>query len=586
MATFKSLTETEKNEHFKNVFSIIAGHEQETVTQDGETEIALDSSELSAIRDEMYEVVRDNLVNDGAVQTATEMRESMRLKTQDKIQSYLNEERARAELQKNKGITQDGYFNPVSGIGTYIDPGMDTQSFIPVSITPTEATSYYANGGIPARIINKKAGCLSLEGVKFECASFTPEDIQKLEDYAYKCGFGEAYAQAITQALIFGGAVTYPIIKGDTPIRMQMSLKQLLETLPEEKDFIQYWVNADRWNCVFVPDYNITAQDYLYARTLFIPLGGYRIHTGRMAMVRPVKLPFWGAIRQMGWSTSDFEGWIKDYESYEIMKMSLPIMAQQMSLMYHQFPADGMIIENGPKYAEQFFKQNEKEMRDWSILHPKAVNSVGEIKILERTYSGFQQLITEARLALCSGASLPESALFEEKATGLASDNKIDMTLKQSESIRLLFNNVAPTFKHCIELLVASCFGKNSEQFKHAKEVQIKPDDGVILSEMDKAQLGQSFSQIAGSFVAMGVPLSTAVDVAHKCVPGIDLDEQTMNALGGDGEAEGLDGNLWDMLNAGRGMDQSQQFRNSEQLNGPQMEQSQIQLPDVEGGNF
>jgi len=549
MATFKSLTETETNEHHRRVFELIANHEPDGMTQDSAKEIVLDSSELNMIRDEMYAIVKDNLCNDGAVQTASEMRESMRIKTKENIERFIAEERGRLALNAN-GITKDGYYNPVSGIGTMIDPGMETQSFIPVSITPTEATSYYANGGIPARIINKKAGCLSLDGVKFECSALSPDDLAELEDYANKTGFAEAYADGITQALIFGGATVYPVFIGDNPLRTQMSKKQLLETLPE-KDFIRYWVKADRWNCVFVPDYNITAQDYLYARSLFIPLGGYRVSTQRCAMIKPVRLPFWGAIRQMGWSTSDFEGWIKDYESYEIMKMSLPIMAQQMSLMYHQFPADGMIIENGPEYAKQFFKQNEAEMREWSILHPKAINSVGEIKILERTYSGFQQLITEARLALSSSASVPSSALFEEKASGLASDNTIDMTLKQSESIRLLFNNVAPSFKNCIELLVYSCFGKNSEQAKHAKEVRIKADDGVILSDMDKAQLGSSFAQIAGGLVSMGIPLSQAMDMAHKFVPSAEIDQKVLESLGG-GEAEGMDNNLWSMFNAGR----------------------------------
>lgn len=553
MATFKSLVETETNEHFKNVFSVLADHESNAQeTEDGYKEIALDASELSSIRDEMYAVVHDSLVNDGQVQTATEMRESMRLRFGENMQSYINQERAKLELSKQKGITQDGYYNPTSGIGTYIDPGLDTQAYVPVSITPTEATAYYANGGVPARIINKKAGCLSLDGVKFECANMSPEDLQTLSDYAHKCGFDAAYSQAVTQALIFGGAATYPMFVGDNPIRTQMSKKQLLESLPE-KDFIKYWVTADRWNVVFVPNYNITAQDYLYARSVFIPLGGYRVNTQRMAMVRPSKLPFWGAIRQMGWSTSDFEGWIKDYEGYEMMKMSLPIMAQQMSLMYHAIPADGLIIENGPDFARQFFKQNEAEMRDWSMLHPKAINSVGEIKILERTYSGFQQLINESRLALAASAGFPLSVLFADKPTGLASDNQADVELKQSESIRLLFNNVAPSFSNVIELLVYSCFGKNSEQAKFAREVQIKPDDGVIMSDQDKAQLGQSFTTIAGQFVSLGVPLKTAIDIAHKFVPSAELDDGIMTELGAGDEAEGMDQGLWDMLNAGRG---------------------------------
>lgn len=555
MATFNKLLETETNEHHKNIFSIIAKHEstEETETQDGCKEIALDSTELERIRDEMSAIVQDARASTGNIQTAAEMKSKLITdfpkKLKEQMQSILNAEK----LAKNTGIVQDGYSNPVSGIGTMIDPGMSTESFIPVSILPGEATAYYSNGGLPQRIINKKAGCLALDGVHFESADLSPDDITKLEDYANECGFSDAYSQAITQALIFGGAATYPVIDGDNPLTFQKSLKELFLKYKKEKDFIRYWVNADRWNCVFVPEYNITAQDYLYAKSLFIPLGGVRVSTERMAMVRPSKLPFWGAIQQMGWSTSDFEGWIKDFESYQIMKMSLPIMAQQCSLMYHSIPADGLIIENGPEFAKQFFKENEEQMRQWSMLHPRAINSVGEIKILERTYSGYHELLKASERALGASSSVPESILFAEKATGLASDNEEDITLKQSEAIRLLFNTVAPSFKNCVKILVYSCFGLNSEQAKVADKVKIKADNGVIVSDNDKAQLGQAFSSIAGQFVAMGIPLGSAIKVAKSFVPSAELDEETMNAIT-ENEVEGMDEDMWNQMNAGQDM--------------------------------
>lgn len=553
MATFNNLRQTEKNEHHKTIFDIIAKHESgNDETQDGYEQIVLDATELELIKDEMTAIVQDARASVGEIQTATEMREKLVLDFPEKIRTQIEEQIAREKLNNTVGIVQDGvYANPISGIGTAIDPGMNIESFIPVSILPSEATAYYAGGGIPARIINKKAGCLTLDGVHFDCLGMNPEDIAKLEEYAQQCGFCEAYNQAITQALIFGGAITYPVIKGDNPLTTQMTLEQIKARLGNEKDFIKYWVMADRWNCVFVPDYNITAQDYLYTRMLFIPLGGVRVNTQRVAMVRPQKLPFWGAIQQMGWATSDFEGWIKDFEAYQIMKMSLPIMAQQSSLMYHAIPADGLIIENGPDYAKKFFAENEDQMRKWSMLHPRTINSVGEIKILDRSYAGYQELLKQAELGLCASSGIAESILFEEKATGLASDNREDVTLKQSEMVRLLFNNVASAFKNCIELLVYSCFGINSEQAKFAKSVRIKPDSGYVLSEMDKAQLGQTFSSMTGQFVAMGVPLTEAIKIAKKFIPSAEIDKETMDALGA-GEAEGIDANLWEQINAGR----------------------------------
>ncbi|MBQ1778227.1 MAG: DUF1073 domain-containing protein [Acidaminococcaceae bacterium] len=565
MARFNDLINTETNEHHRRIFETIAKHESAGAeTEDGYKEIALDASELALIRDEAAAIVQDARPG---TQSATEMRENMIKDYGSRIEAMQKEAEARAKMAKEPGIVQDGYYNPVSGIGTIIDPGMQTESFIPVSITPTEATSYYANAGLPARVIDKKAGVLALDGVHFECDAFTPEDLQKLEARAQECGFNEAYSQSITQALIFGGAVTYPAIDGDNPIRTQKGIDELLTEIRKEKDFIRYWITADRWNCVFVPDYNITAQDYLYAKSLFIPLGGVRVNTERMAMVRPKRLPFWGAIQQMGWATSDFEGWIKDYEAYQIMKMSLPIMAQQSSLMYHAIPADGLIIENGPEFAKTFFKENEAQMREWSMLHPKAINSVGEIKILERTYSGFRDLINESRLAFCASCGLAESVLFQEKATGLASDNQDDIKLKQSETARLLFNQVEPAFKNCIKLLVADTFGKNSEQYQHADEVHIKRDDGVVMTDQEKAQIGQSLAQTAGAFVSMGAPLTTALKAADKLMKDGELDEKIMDELTA-GEAEGMDEEMWNMTQAGRDMQQPEEaggFDNGEQ---------------------
>lgn len=548
MATFKSISENEKNDNWNKIFNILAEHEKESVcTEDGASEIVLDSEELTQIRDAMYDEVRNNL---GEVQSVEEMRKSLVVDTKKLVNDSLTKARQELEFRNNPGIVQDGYYNPVSGIGTQIDPGIKTSSFIPVSMSPAEATSYYSSGGIPTKVINKKSGCLNLDGIKFEGKDWTPEELTQLADYAQECGFTDAKAQADVYALIYGGAVVYPKFENDSPILTQKSIAEILDAQKKEKDFIKYWVATDRWNCVFIPETNITLQDYLYAKSIFIPLGGERVNTRRCAMVRPNKQPFWSAIAQMGWSTSDFEGWIKDFESYAIMKASLPIMAQQMSLMYHSFPADGLIIENGPKAAEQFFKKNEQEMRSWSMLNPKAINSVGEIKILDRTYSGFKDLIQESKIAFSAGCGIPESVLFAEKPSGLASDNSNDVELKQSETIRLLFNNISPCYKNCIELLVYSCFGKNSEQAKKAKNVRIAPDSGIILSDQDKAGLGQAFAAIQGQLMGTGWPLKEAVSMAQKFVPSAEIDDNIMNALTA-GESEGMNDELWNAVNGG-----------------------------------
>jgi hypothetical protein len=74
------------------------------------------------------------------------------------------------------------------------------------------------------------------------------------------------------------------------------------------------------------------------------------------------------------------------------MMASIPILWQQMSLLVHQLPLDCIIAQNGPEAAKKLQAENEEQLRNWSMLNPKAINSYGEIAVVNRTYSGLDAL--------------------------------------------------------------------------------------------------------------------------------------------------------------------------------------------------
>ena len=110
MATFKSISENEKNNNWNKIFNILAEHEKDSeLTEDGASEIVLDSGELTQIRDAMYDEVRNNL---GEVQSVEEMRKSLVVDTQKLVNDSLSKAKQELEFRNNPGIVQDGYFNP------------------------------------------------------------------------------------------------------------------------------------------------------------------------------------------------------------------------------------------------------------------------------------------------------------------------------------------------------------------------------------------------------------------------------------------------------------------------------------------
>jgi hypothetical protein len=262
----------------------------------------------------------------------------------------------------------DGYYNAMTGQGvTGFDPGSFNLAYTPVSMSPNECTSYYSNGGLPAIIIDKKVKGAMINGYNFVCndedTGLSEKDRKTLKDYANKVGFDQQIEHTDRDGLAYGGAFLYPVFKKDRPDTFEMPVEQLFAEKLIEKDSIDYFVEGDRWNSILVPNYNIAAKDYLSPDTYMIPLAGVRVNHERMAIVRPILLPYWGALRQLGWGRSDFESYVQSILAYKILIASVPIMAQQMSLLVHIIPLDGIIAENGPAYAQGFAQNNNQLLR-------------------------------------------------------------------------------------------------------------------------------------------------------------------------------------------------------------------------------
>ena len=90
---------------------------------------------------------------------------------------------------------------------------------------------------------------------------------------------------------------------------------------------------------------------------MYVPISGISVNAHRSAMLRPKNYLTGGALRQLGWSVSDYEGYMRSIYAYEIMIASIPIMAQQMSLLMYEMPLEGMLATMGITEAKEFMKQ-------------------------------------------------------------------------------------------------------------------------------------------------------------------------------------------------------------------------------------
>jgi hypothetical protein len=429
----------------------------------------------------------------------------------------------------------DGFWNPASGIGSRDDPGTRNYAYIPVSMSPQEATAYYASGGIPAIIIDKKAKGPLLNGYTFEGEGWTPDEFKEMHDYGEQRQFGVAIADSLRDGLIYGGAVAYPRLKQDTVHTLELSMSDLLKGGWITKDCIDYFVTTDRWNCVIVPNWNVTARDYLTPSHYYIPIGGVKVATERSAIVRPKMLPYWGMLPQIGWGVSDFEGYIPSVLSYQIMMAALTIIFQQMSLLFHQIPIDGLMAQNGMEAAKWLFEHNDEVMKAWSMVHPVTISSAGEVKVVERHFENVDALVKLVMVDIGARSGIPMSVIFADQPKGLADSNEADVLLKQAESVIKIGITVRPQYRNFCRMLAYSCFGP--EYFatalgaKKLNSLALSFNPPSVQSNKEKAESGGKFADMMQKLVSSDIPVDVALKITLKFFEDIELPKDVMDRL-------------------------------------------------------
>lgn len=504
-AHLRSLSEKTTDTYLKEVFGLIAKSAvPHAIAGDSEPYMQLPSGVCEQVSQLGYERVQANYIERfGQIQTPAEVQKEMFVK-----------------------IAGDTLINRKSGIGTMLDPSVYTHSQIPVMLGPWEGSSVYAPGGLPATIIDKKARGMVMHGASFKSENkeiWTNDKIEQMEAAAEITGFNDQVSDASADAYIYGGSILYPVFQRDTP---SSYLRDLNKTRLE-KGCIKRWVSTDRWNTVVVPSYIVTDEDYLHPRTLYIPQGALEINTSRVAMIKPKPVPYWVSLYNIGWAPSDMAGWLRSYYGYEITCQSIPVMAQQMSLILYKMPLDALNATIGPEKVKQLMEINEEKMAEWSAVDPKAVNMVGDVEVVDRTYSGFEQFIGAMKSNLASQAELPEPVLWHTPNKGF-SDNTTESLLKQSETLQMKQRFLERCLKPCTDALIAHVFGTDSEEWKYRDELKMTFSKPIISTEKDLAEVGARFAASVSSFVNAGVSPDTAIELSSQFFPTVKITDEIL----------------------------------------------------------
>ena len=510
MLDFETAAAGTKSQLFKQIYGILArGNKSGSYTADG---IGKRTHSISDI-DEVKAVTWDHIL-------------AQRAASGEETQSI-------DEARKSLIFTKDSFYNPMSKIGTGADPTTYSAATIPVAIGPFEATSIYSSGGIAEIIINKKAKGVTLNGYRFVSENkevWTEEKLELLRERLNETGFVDKLSDTMRDGFLYGGAVQYPVFKRDTGESFAYDASTLLRNGLLHEGCIDRWVEIDRWNTVLVPEFNVTAADYMSAKSYYVPLSGIEVCTDRSAIIKPKRLPYWGAIRQMGWGVSDLEGYMRSILGYEMSIASIPLMAQQMSLLLYEMPLDTLFAQLGVDAVKKLMKENTEQMKEWSMANPKVLNAFGKVYTVNRQYTGYPDLILTMRQDIAAQSGIPESVLFHTQPKGF-SNNTEEVLLKESQTVKLAQQAILPSLEYIVPYAVLHAFGPDSQEARFIRDVHFSFDTPVVATDSERAETSARFSAAVNSLRQAGVPITAALNITQQFFRDIKISEEDLQLI-------------------------------------------------------
>ena len=424
------------------------------------------------------------------------------------------------ELHDSMNI-RDSFLNGRWNTGNIVDPTKASFALPNIYISPWEANSLYSQKGLFETVINKKSKSILLNGCVIENKHLSQSKMDKVNENAeVRHNFKSILSQSTLDSLVYGGGLTFPMFKKDTPVTTQLNLNTLLNLGVLKKDCIDYFVQLDRWNTFIIPPYNPTQKDFLRPDVYTIPFLGSDVYHGRCARVVPAKQAgYWGQILNQGWGISDLCGYVQSGLNYKVAIQSLPLMIQQMSILARTVNIDGVLATEGKNALDGLIEEGTVVTREASPDNPITMDVLGDIKSINRNFAQVPELMRLLRQDFASDAVLPEPLLFSsEKGNFSSGDDTQGNLFKQNESVQMIHKDIEPQFKQLAKIMVIDALGTDREVIEALPYTQIHFDQPVIANALERAQIGKAYSETVFNLVSAQVPVNVAVEMADKNV--------------------------------------------------------------------
>ena len=414
--------------------------------------------------------------------------------------------------------THDSVYNDRLNIGNSADAATDVSITPNIWISPWEAAAVYSQKGLIETVINKKSKSIMLNGIKIQNPRLTAKQIDKISENFFAKASAQLLSDNVCNALVYGGGLTFPMFKKDTPLTMNLPMSALLKNGVLGKDCIERFISLDRWNTMIIPAKSPTQRDFEKPESFYIPYLGQWVSGQRCSRIVTAKQPGWfGYMFNQGWGLSDITGYYKEFCDYTISIRQIPLMLKQMSILVRTINPDGVLATEGSNALDTLLEDSSIHMRDVSANNPIQMDVIGELTSINRDFAEVVDLMRLLQQDFGAKANVPAPLIWSyEKGAFSSGDDTEGQLSKQWEATKYMHKDVEIQLKPFAMMMVIDTLGATAEVISALPYTQIKFDTPLVASAVERANVGKALSEAMFEYVGSQVPMDKALAIVSN----------------------------------------------------------------------
>lgn len=414
--------------------------------------------------------------------------------------------------------THDSVYNDRLNIGNRADASTDVSITPNIWISPWEAAAVYSQKGLIETVINKKSKSIMLNGIKIQNSRLTAKQIDKISENFFAKASAQLLSDNVCNALVYGGGLTFPMFKKDTPLTMNLPMSALLKNGVLGKDCIDRFISLDRWNTMIIPAKSPTQRDFEKPESFYIPYLGQWVSGQRCSRIVTAKQPGWfGYMFNQGWGLSDITGYYKEFCDYTISIRQIPLMLKQMSILVRTINPDGVLATEGSNALDTLLEDSSIHMRDVSANNPIQMDVIGELTSINRDFAEVVDLMRLLQQDFGAKANVPAPLIWSyEKGAFSSGDDTEGQLSKQWEATKYMHKDVEIQLKPFAMMMVIDTLGATADVISALPYTQIKFDTPLVASAVERANVGKALSEAMFEYVGSQVPMDKALAIVSN----------------------------------------------------------------------